>query len=76
MIKPTVQNEKIFLDSYKFELPFTVLSTYLNPAGTQWLLSFKDARGKITEAGWYHYRFEPVFKSYDPKQTGDTDDDV
>lgn len=76
VIKPSSVMEKLFLRDYRFEAPFTVTDVFLNHNETQWLLLFKDANGRTPDAGWYHYRFEAVYKGYDPKQQGDTDDDI
>lgn len=76
VIKPNIKWEKLFSGTYKYEAPLTVTKVYLNEGGDQWLLHMSDANGKRGDVGWYHYRFEPVYKGYDPEQTGDTDEDV
>lgn len=76
VIKPLEKYEKLFFEAYKYKAPFTVTKTYLSDFGEKQLLIFRDIRGKRGDAGWYHYRFEAVYVGYDPKQTGDTDDDV
>lgn len=55
--------------------PFTVIETHQTSG--EWLLQLSDSKGKARkDASWYQYRFEPAYKGYDPKQTGDTDEDV
>lgn len=61
---------------YGYREPFTVIETHQSSDG-KWLLQLRDSNNKARkDASWYQWRFEPVFKSYDPKQTGDTDEDV
>ncbi len=76
VVKPLAKYEKLFFDAYKYEAPFTVTKVYLNDRCDQWLLTFTDTNGRRGDAGWYHYRFESVYVGYDPKQTGDTDEDI
>lgn len=76
VIKPAARYEKIFFETYQYKTPFTVTKTYPSDFGEKQLLKFRDIHGRSGDAGWYHYRFEPVFVGYDPNQTGDTDDDI
>lgn len=70
-----LESQKYVFQGYRFEGPYTVSRVW--NTGPKWYLVFQDINGRgVDGSGWFHWRFESAYKGYDPKQTGDTDDDI
>ena len=75
VVNPAEGQGGIF-EGYQYVAPFIVTESFRGETD-RWMLQFRDSYGKThPTAKWYQYRFELAYKGYDPKQTGDTDDDI